>query len=390
MAPREGMKAWSATALGFALTTVALLVSSPARAHAIGLSTGEYTARSSGVGVQLAFARGEVATMVPRLDENRDGHVTALEVEIAKSDLDAKVLSRIHVTSGGAACSPVLLSAALSDQDGVTVDGRFDCASAGLSFEVDVALLDDLANGHRHVARAVGATTHDEVLFKGHASFAIAPSAGEGREARPSVLAGKERRAAGAAALDTSSHVRAAWSFFKMGIEHILTGYDHLVFLFGLVLLRARRRELLAMVTAFTVAHSLTLVIAVLGVFSPTPRFVESAIALSIAYVGVENFFVKDASKRWRVTFPFGLIHGFGFAGALTALNLPRVQLPTALVSFNVGVEAGQVFSMAVVLPFMMIIRQKSWFEPRGVRVLSCAVALAGGTWFLIRVVQRG
>lgn len=371
-----GKKAWVA-ALGVAAMAAVSLVAARADAHAIGLSTGEYTARGDGVVAKLAFARGEVASVLPRLDENRDGHVTALEVEAAKKELETKVLAQIHVTSGGEACAPVLLGAALSEQDGLSVDGRYDCPKPAGSFEVDVALLGELSHGHRHVARAVGATTHDEVLFKGHSSFTITPAASEGI-------------APAAAPAPAPAHASSAWAFFKMGIEHILTGYDHLVFLFGLVLLRARIKELLAVITAFTLAHSITLAIAVLGIFTPSPKFVEPAIALSIAYVGIENFFVKDGSKRWRVTFPFGLIHGFGFAGALQEIALPRAQVPAALVSFNLGVEAGQLFSMALVLPMVMLIRQKDWFEPRGVRVLSGAVALAGGVWFVLRIVQGG
>jgi hydrogenase/urease accessory protein HupE len=269
----------------------------------------------------------------------------------------------------------VLTGAALTEQDGLAIDGRFDCGKQGSAIDVDVALLDDLSHGHRHVARAIGATTRDEVLFKGHSSFSIAPTAGEGT-------------AASAPSTAEQSHASSAWAFFKMGIEHILTGYDHLVFLLGLVLLRAKVKELLGVITAFTVAHSITLAIAVLGIFTPSPKFVEPAIALSIAYVGIENFFVKDASKRWRITFPFGLIHGFGFAGALQEINLPSSQIPTALVTFNLGVEAGQLFAMALVLPMVMLIRQKDWFEPRGVRVLSGAVALAGCVWFVIRIAE--
>ena len=360
-------------ALGALALALVSFASIRAEAHAIGLSTGEYTAKGESVSVKLAFARGEVASVLPNLDENRDGHVTAFEVDSAKKDLETKVLGRVHVTQGGAACAPVLLGAALTEQDGLSIEGRFDCAAKDGPFDVDVVLLDDLSHGHRHVARAVGTTTHDEVLYKGHASFTITPSldavASGGRTSPPA-----------------SAPASSAWSFFKMGIEHILTGYDHLVFLFGLVLLRARVRELLAVVTAFTVAHSLTLAIAALGVFTPSPRFVEPAIALSIAYVGIENFFVKDASKRWRITFPFGLIHGFGFAGALQAIQLPRAQVPVALVTFNLGVEAGQLFAMGLVVPMVMLIRQKEWFEPRGVRVLSGAVALAGGIWFVMRI----
>jgi hydrogenase/urease accessory protein HupE len=364
-----------AAAFGLAAMAATALLATRADAHAIGLSTGEYAAKGETVQVKLAFARGEVASVLSGLDANRDGHVTALEVESAKKDLETKVLARVHVTAAGAACAPVLTAAGLTEQDGLTIDGRFDCATSDKTFDVDVTLLDDLAHGHRHVARAVSATTHDEVLYKGHATFSIAPSAAA---AAPASAAPASAAHDGAAS--------AAWAFFKMGIEHILTGYDHLVFLFGLVLLRARLKELLAVVTAFTIAHSITLAIAVLGVFSPSPKFVEPAIALSIAYVGIENFFVKDGSKRWRITFPFGLIHGFGFAGALQEINLPSTQVPAALVSFNLGVEAGQLFAMSLVLPMVMLIRQKDWFEPRGVRVLSGAVALAGGVWFVIRV----
>ena len=376
-----GKRTAGAALLGVAAVTLATLFTVRAEAHAIGLSTGEYTAKGSSVTVKLAFARGEVASVLPNLDENRDGHVTAFEVESAKKDLETRVLGRVNVTQGGAACAPALIGAALSDQDGIVIDGRFDCARSDKTFDVDVVLLDDLSHGHRHVARVTGATTRDEVLYKGHSAFAIAPDA-EG------MAAGGASAPSGAAAATSTGGTQSssAWAFFKMGIEHILTGYDHLVFLFGLVLLRARLKELLAVVTAFTIAHSITLAIATLGIFTPSPRFVEPAIALSIAYVGIENFFVKDASKRWRITFPFGLIHGFGFAAALQQINLPRAEVPVALVTFNLGVEAGQLFAMSIILPMVILIRQKDWFDPRGVRVLSGAVALAGGIWFVMRV----
>src|SRR5262249_30813916 len=134
---------------------------------------------------------------------------------------------------------------------------------------------------------------------------------------------------ANAAASGSSTTPNLAWSMLKLGVEHILTGADHLVFLLGLILVGGRWRSLVGVVSAFTLAHSITLALAALSVFAPSPRIVEPAIALSIAYVGVENLFVKDASKRWRITFPFGLIHGFGFAGALREIALPRAELPT-------------------------------------------------------------
>src|SRR4051794_25039544 len=163
--------------LALAAMAAVSLSSARADAHAIGLSTGEYSTKAEAVHVKLAFARGEVASILPGLDDNRDGHVTALEVDSAKKDLEAKVLARVHVTAGGAACTPVLLGAALTEQDGLTLDGRFDCGAKDKAFDVDVALLEDLSHGHRHVARAVGATTHDEVLYKGHSTFSITPFA---------------------------------------------------------------------------------------------------------------------------------------------------------------------------------------------------------------------
>jgi hydrogenase/urease accessory protein HupE len=177
-----------------------------------------------------------------------------------------------------------------------------------------------------------------------------------------------------------------AWPLFRLGVQHILLGYDHLIFLLGLLLIGGRLRPLLVMVTAFTVAHSITLGLAALGVWAPSPRMVEPAIALSIAYVGVENWFVHDAARRWLITFPFGLIHGFGFAGALREISLPSSELPLALAAFNLGVEGGQVAVLAVVLPAVLWLGRSRWFADRGVKAASAAIALAGLFWFALRL----
>lgn len=365
--------------VAFVAVAIAMLAVARADAHAIGLSSGEYTAAGQALLVKLSFARGELASLVPALDSDRDGHVSAAEVSAGRSDLEQRVFGRLHVRADGAECTAKLTDAALTEQDGLFVQGRFDCPSANAGFAVDAALLEDLAHGHRHVARAVsGDVTHDEVLYRDHRAFTVAPA--------KVASAPAEAHAPKGSAAPTAHPPSGAASFFKMGVEHILTGYDHLVFLLGLVLARGRVRSLLAVITAFTVAHSITLALAAFGVWAPSSRIVEPAIALSIVYVGIENFFVKDASKRWRITFPFGLIHGFGFAGALQEIALPRAQIPVALVSFNLGVEAGQLAVMAAVLPLILLLRKRDWFEPRAVRVVSGAVAVAGGAWFVSRV----
>lgn len=145
-------------------------------------------------------------------------------------------------------------------------------------------------------------------------------------------------------------------------------------------------RSLVGVVSAFTVAHSITLGLAVLGIWAPSGDFVEPAIALSVAYVAIENWFVSDAAKRWRITFLFGLLHGFGFAGALGEIHLPRDEIPLALLLFNLGVEAGQLAVLVLVLPLIFWARRSAAFRVQGVRGISAAIAAAGIFWFVTRV----
>jgi hydrogenase/urease accessory protein HupE len=170
-----------------------------------------------------------------------------------------------------------------------------------------------------------------------------------------------------------------------MGIEHILTGYDHLVFLFALVVAGGTIRSLALAITSFTVAHSLTLALAVLGFVAPPARWIEPAIALSVAYVGVENFFARP-HERYRITFPFGLLHGFGFAGALGEVAIPRAEVPGALLSFNLGVEIGQLGWMVLLGLLVAQLRRWDGFGRRAVPLLSAAVVVVGLTWFVGRM----
>ena len=150
-----------------------------------------------------------------------------------------------------------------------------------------------------------------------------------------------------------------ARDYTLLGIEHILTGFDHLLFVFALALLVRKRKTLIASITAFTVAHSLTLACAVLGVLRlPTPP-VEAAIALSIVLVCGECLRPADSLTRrapWAVTFAFGLLHGLGFASALLAVGLPEKHIPTSLFFFNVGVEIGQLAAIAGMLGLRFLI----------------------------------
>lgn len=176
--------------------------------------------------------------------------------------------------------------------------------------------------------------------------------------------------------------------YARLGFEHILPkGLDHILFVLGLFLLSARTAALLKQVTAFTIAHSLTLALSMYGVVALSPRVVEPLIALSIAYVAVENLVTSDL-KPWRpfVVFGFGLLHGLGFAGALRELGLPRAEFLTAIVSFNVGVELGQLAVIALALAAVGWWRHRASYRPRVVVPASAAIAIVGVVWAVQRI----
>jgi hypothetical protein len=170
-----------------------------------------------------------------------------------------------------------------------------------------------------------------------------------------------------------------------LGVEHILTGWDHLLFLLGLLLPGGGVLALAKIITAFTVAHSITLSLAVLDVVTLPDRLIEAVIALSIAAVAAENVFLRTTvRRRWIVSLCFGLVHGFGFSSALRELGLPAHGLLLSLGGFNVGVELGQALVVAVALPLLTAVRGAG-YEGRLVRGSSIAILVVGLVLFVER-----
>jgi hydrogenase/urease accessory protein HupE len=272
---------------------------------------------------------------------------------------------QIVLRANGTRCEPgpgqVVPSA--FDATSFTMQLDFACGSAVRDLVVEDNIFDVLGPDHHTLAKV---ETDGETR-----ELAFAP---ESREARVPIGA----RTAG----------RAETSFFKLGVEHILTGYDHLLFLGALLLRGGAFLSLLKIITAFTVAHSITLALAVLGVVTIPGRIVEPAIAASIVWVALENLLRKDApSQRWVVSFFFGLVHGFGFASAIEPLKLPAGRLALALLGFNLGVETGQAFVVVLLLPLLLWMRGSAW-EPRIVRAASLGVAAFGLVWLVERLVS--
>lgn len=271
---------------------------------------------------------------------------------------------KIAVSTNGRRCraSSGLLEASAFSTETVTVVLELSCPEAVAQVRIQDDIFDVLGRDHHTLAKVQwpGATR----------SLAFTP----------------DSRVAQLTLGPTPSRARPEGSFLVLGIEHILGGYDHLLFLLALLAGAPGVWSILKIVTAFTLAHSVTLALAVLGVVTIPSRVVEPAIAASIVWVALENvLFGATISRRWVVSFLFGLVHGFGFASALGTLHLPRLDLGLALVGFNVGVEIGQSLVVAVVLPVLLWVRCRAW-EPPLARAVSLLVAAVGSVWLLERL----
>ena len=199
--------------------------------------------------------------------------------------------------------------------------------------------------------------------------------------------------AAGENALPPSSNSQpsimgSVGRFIKLGVEHIFLGYDHICFLLALLVV-SRFREMLKIITSFTVAHSITLIVAGLGIARLPSRLVECGIALTIIYVAFDNLRRKSTAHRWLLTFGFGLVHGFGFAGVLSELGLPAVGRVRCLLAFNIGVEIGQLAIVSVALPILWLLAKRQ-LQARVAFAVSVIVGLFGTGWFIERAFGLG
>ena len=316
------------------------------------------------------------------LDADGDGQITWGELRAQHTDIAAYAAARLALRADGQACT-VGVGAQQVDRH---TDGAYSvlplqltCPGAAVPQQLEIAytLFADIDPQHRGLLRL---TTPD-----GTRTAVLGPQAP------------RQSFALGAAG------VGATWqqfvTYLREGVWHIWIGFDHILFLLSLLLpavglWRAARWQavdrlapavwdVLRIVTAFTVAHSITLSLATLGWISLPSRWVESAIAASVVLAALNNIWPLFQGRRWTVAFVFGLIHGFGFASVLSDLGLPRDALALALVGFNVGVELGQLAIVAVFLPLAYALR-RTWFYGRGVRVGGSLLIAALATVWLV------
>jgi hydrogenase/urease accessory protein HupE len=324
-----------------------LLLPAAALAHQTTVSYSELEVRGRSVDGVLRFSLADLRT----------------QMQLEPPALPAPALTRLLVepfSLKGCALQPGV-EARMDGEDGVALRASWICGSVGEHLIVRAGFLESFPIGHTHLSR-----------------ISFGPGEVSQRVAQADTPSFEVHRSRSVAA--------EAWRFLLLGVEHIFTGYDHIAFLIGLLLLGGTLIELVKIVTAFTVAHSVTLALAALDLVAPSPRIVEPLIAASIVYVGVENLWALRASRadaalrhRWMITFAFGLVHGFGFASVLRALELPRAVLATGLVSFNLGVEVGQV---AIVLAAVPLLHRVRALAP----ALSACVSALGLFWLVQRL----
>jgi HupE / UreJ protein len=313
------------------------------------------------------------------LDADGNGEITWGEVRAKHQEIAAYALARLVIASDGAAC-PTTVTENLIDShsDGAYEVMRFtvDCPAVPQILSVKYTLFFDIDPQHRGLLRLEDQNgTHTTVFSPEHETWQLESPSG--------------------------ALARQFLDFFRTGIWHIWTGFDHILFLCALLLpavveLRGGRwqavasfrrafLEVVSIVTAFTVAHSITLSLAVLGFIALPSRLIESTIAASVIVAALNNVWPVIRKRLWIVAFLFGLVHGLGFANVLTDLALPKTALAVSLVSFNLGVEAGQLVIVAAFLPLAYLSR-RSWLYPRlALGVGSLSIAAVASIWLIER-----
>jgi hydrogenase/urease accessory protein HupE len=340
-------------------------------AHDPGLSSlAIHPARNSLEAMLTLAVRG--AAQLAELDEDHDGIVTQSEFARTRSQLETAVTRQLFIAVDGKVAKANSVHSRLDENNNVIVLLNFD-AIGFCSLEIQSKIIASLPLGHRQYVQVQN--SRGETIFERLLSAAADRATVEIPEAQSSTA--------------PFEAVRSFANFFSLGVKHILTGYDHLLFLFGLLLVTRGFFSSLGIITSFTIAHSITLAMATLQLVEIPGRIVEPLIAASIVFVGIENLLRGDIpNARRMVPFGFGLIHGFGFASALHEAGIGSrtggIVLP--LFSFNLGVELGQIMVAAAALPVIWRLRENPMFIARWAPACSAAVVLLGSFWFVQRV----
>lgn len=374
-------------------TAMAGLTAAPAHAHRLSFSKGRWIITPTAGTVTLELAIDALAVPpVAKVEPPTGARARAAWWPAHEAAVQAAFGRGMTLVSDAGACARAAQTIETRKGGDMLVMGyRWTCQAPITSLRLELGYVNALPPDHKHIARVdVGGRMTLRSFSHATPTWDV-----------PADLLAPPARAAGASASAAASHTppapdssRAAdggsmgfGELFIAGIHHIWTGWDHLAFLLALLAIGGRFRYLLGIVTSFTVAHSLSLGLAAFHVVELDSRLVEAGIAATIVFVAVENFWIREGRWRWLLTFAFGLIHGFGFASFLGDLELPSSALASALVAFNLGVEAGQIAVVAAVFPLLLWLSRKPWHRRWVVYPVSALIASAGLWWLVERTV---
>lgn len=342
-------------------------------AHDPGLSSIRLASTADGLEAVFTIHAYDLEAVAPDLDANHDGRLDPAELSHALPALE-RLARRVVSVVGNDAALPLLGEprVALIENNNVQMHLRFAPAPPGTTLILSSRLIADLPHGHRQFVEISGP---------------------DGKETGEGFLSANVNRLTLSAPAAGAPPVGGAWrfgQFFFLGINHLLSGYDHLLFLAGLLIVCPTLFKAFEMLTLFTIAHSVTLTLVTLNMIKAPGAAIEPAIAVSIAYIGIENILRPKADLSWRgvLTFAFGLIHGLGFAGALKELGVGQngggVFRP--LLFFSLGLESTQLGLAATIFPVLLWLRTAPRFARWWAPVCSGLIAAAGIFWFVERV----
>lgn len=346
-------------------------------AHDPGLSFAQVQLRDQTVRLHLSLAEKEIESLVA-VDANRDGSISLAELESIYPVLEKRLAEGIDLRVDGESVSAVAVTIRPGPSETVMADMRYPGVATG-QMSLAVPLLDRLTRGHRQHLTVLDGMDRPQLQRILHA----------GSDA---VLLG-----------NPGSAGTGIWSqYFVQGVWHIWAGFDHILFLVTLllpvVLVSGNRqwqsidrlvpalKDTFKIVTAFTLAHSVTLGLAVFDVIQLPARFVESVIAFSVLITAANNLRPVFTSSRWLLAWVFGLVHGFGFASVLTDLGIPEQSVLASLLGFNLGVEAGQIAIVMTLVPLAYLIRHTVFYRKCLVSGGSLATILLASVWLVERV----
>lgn len=339
------------------------LLASVATAHPLSISYSSFTIGEQEVSTFFRLPLDDVDLLF-RLDQNLDNKISDPELQKADVPIQDYLQTHASITVNGIVLVGKLQKLGFWEDKGgypyIEANVSYQSTSTIDKLNVSVNVLTDLYPDHRNLAEFILGDQREEHVFH-----------------RGTTWSGTR---------EIGRSWTTARDFFVLGVEHIVTGYDHILFLLGLLLVASGLRSFVIIVTSFTVAHSITLALGVLGWVQPAAQAVEIMIALSIAYVGLENLLFKEVKYRWLLTFVFGLAHGFGFAGILQNMDLQREGLLLGLLTFNLGVEVGQLLIVALFWPVLLQLAKSSHREWI-VRIVSAIILLFGVFWLVERTI---